>query len=192
MAVHVRDDSPLVTVVTARGREGKSKAPRLPRGSAALGASLPRDAAGGFLSQETRGPAPSSRAVVRCTASPYMPPGKGPPLFSPPRFPVRAVAEQRAKLTSVAPPPAGSPRGLQTAARSLSMAAPDAPGPMRLPFPTKPVPRLEMSDPQAFELIKRGEPVLLTNVSPVKPLVSPCPPGRGTARRRCGAACLSG
>ena len=43
--------------------------------------------------------------------------------------------------------------------------------PARLPFTTKPIPRLRMDDPQAFELLKREEPVLLTNVSMVEPLV---------------------
>ena len=40
-----------------------------------------------------------------------------------------------------------------------------------LPFPAKPVPRVAMGDPQAFEYIKREEPVVLTDVSLVKPLV---------------------
>ena len=41
----------------------------------------------------------------------------------------------------------------------------------RLPFPTKPVPRLMMTDPKAFEYVKREEPVILTDVSLTKPLV---------------------
>jgi hypothetical protein len=45
----------------------------------------------------------------------------------------------------------------------------------RLPFPTKPVPRLMMTDPKAFEYVKREEPVILTDVSLTKPLVGKIP-----------------
>lgn len=33
---------------------------------------------------------------------------------------------------------------------------------MQLPFPAHPVPRVAMNDPEAFEYIKREEPVILT------------------------------
>jgi hypothetical protein len=66
--------------------------------------------------------------------------------------------------------------------------SPPAAARSRLPFPTTPVPRLAMDDPQAFALVQREQPVILTNVSLIRPLVgrwtgkvwlgrsaSPCP-----------------
>jgi len=54
---------------------------------------------------------------------------------------------------------------------AMALPCPSASKIQRLPFTTQQVPRLAMNDPRAFAYIQTERPVILTNVSLVKPLV---------------------